>query len=346
MSDDVPNHIKVHERLNHALSTLAHLAPVNVPLLKGNLLQTIDKVRLLHFPSNAGSLSIKTPLVICYALVNRPTILDIEPDRSLIKSLCDLGYDIYLIDWGYPDICDQHLSLDDYIDDYLDSVVDTVCKHTNKEQVDLLGICQGGVFSLAYASLYPTRIRKLVTLVTPVDTEVADFTLSDMIRETDVSLLVKAYGNLPGTLLNQVYAALKPLQLGVMKEFALANNLSNDKQATTYILMEHWINDSPDLAGQAAIEFAELFFQANGLIKGHMLIAGRQVELRQITAPILNIFGLKDHLVPPASSQALRGFINKKTRYTELALNAGHIGAFISEQSRTKLLKAIASHLG
>ena len=109
--------------------------------------------------------------------------------------------------------------------------------------------------------------------------------------------------------------------------------------------MEQWINDSPDLSGQAALEFAELFFQGNGLVNGHLMIEGKPIVLSHINAPILNIFGLKDHLVPAASSKALKKALHKKTRYTELALDAGHIGVFISPRSQRKVIDAIELHL-
>lgn len=344
MKGSEDDRIHAESQFTKAADTLSTLAPVKAPTLDGKPVLSIDKMRLLYFPANQSE-SKKTPLIICYALVNRPTILDIEPDRSFIKGLCDRGYDIYLIDWGYPDLCDRHLSLDDYIADYLDCVIKEVCKRTKESQVNLLGICQGGVFSLAYASLHPERIKRLITLVTPVDTSVPGFTLSEMIRETDVAQLVNAYGNLPGSLLNQIYASLKPLQLGVIKEFTLAGNLLSDTKARSYLLMEQWINDSPDLSGQAALEFAELFFQGNGLVNGHLMIEGKPIVLSHINAPILNIFGLKDHLVPAASSKALKKALHKKTRYTELALDAGHIGVFISPRSQRKVIDAIELHL-
>ena len=43
-----------------------------------------------------------TPLLIVYALVNRPYMVDLQEDRSLVRSLLDEGVDVYLIDWGYP----------------------------------------------------------------------------------------------------------------------------------------------------------------------------------------------------------------------------------------------------
>lgn len=331
------------KELAKAMAVLSELPSLEDSSLKAEVVLTLDKMRLLHFKQSGRRR--QPPLIICYALVNRPTILDLAPDRSLVQDLRAKGRDIFLIDWGYPDLCDRHIGLDDYIGDYLDSVVQYVIEHSGFEQIDLMGICQGGVFSLAYASLKPERVRKLVTLVTPVDTDVEGFTLSEMVRETNIEQLVNAYGNLPGQFLNQIYAALKPLQLGVVKEMGLSRSIQDPTSAELFLRMEQWINDSPDLAGRAAIEFAETFFKGNGLIQGSFYVNSQAVKLTSIRCPILNIFGTKDHLVPPTSSQALHTAIASNTPYQELALPAGHIGAFISDRCRGQVIEAIESHL-
>lgn len=331
------------KELAKALNVLSELPPIENSSLNADVVLTIDKMRLLHFKKSGRRK--QPPLIICYALVNRPTILDLAPERSLVQDLRAKGRDIYLIDWGYPDLCDRHLGLDDYIDDYLDSVVQCVIDRSGFDQIDLMGICQGGVFSLAYASLNQDRVRKLVTLVTPVDTQTEGFTLSEMVRETDIAQLVNAHGNLPGAFLNQIYAALKPLQLGVVKEIGLSRSIKDSASAELFLRMEQWINDSPDLAGRMAIEFAETFFKGNGLLKGSFYVGSNSVNLKNIRSPILNIFGTKDHLVPPESSQALKAAINPETPYQELPLQAGHIGAFISDRCRGSVIEAIEAHL-
>ena len=35
--------------------------------------------------------------------------------------------------------------------------------------INLLGICQGGTFSLCYSALYPEKVKNLVVMVTPVN---------------------------------------------------------------------------------------------------------------------------------------------------------------------------------
>ena len=58
----------------------------------------------------------KVPLLLSYALVNRPYMVDLQEDRSLVKGLLALGEDVYIIDWGYPDRSDRFLTLEDYIE--------------------------------------------------------------------------------------------------------------------------------------------------------------------------------------------------------------------------------------
>ncbi len=66
------------------------------------------------------------PLLIVYALVNRPYMMDLEPDRSLIRGLLSRGLDVYLIDWGYPDGADRFTTLEDYLESQLAGCVDEI----------------------------------------------------------------------------------------------------------------------------------------------------------------------------------------------------------------------------
>ena len=60
----------------------------------------IGKMRLFHYKPLVGSRKLnKTPLLISYALVNRQYMMDIQPDRSVIRSFLEGGLDVYVIDW-------------------------------------------------------------------------------------------------------------------------------------------------------------------------------------------------------------------------------------------------------
>ena len=95
------------------------------------------------------------PVLFVYALVNRLDMVDLQRDRSLVRSLLDRGLDIYLIDWGYPNGADCAVTLADYICRYVDACVDLLRQRSAQPAINLLGVCQGGTFSVCYSALNP-----------------------------------------------------------------------------------------------------------------------------------------------------------------------------------------------
>ena len=303
----------------------------------------IDNVGLYHYEPLAKRAN-STPLLIVYALVNRAEMADLQPDRSLIRSLLELGLDIYLIDWDYPDGSNRLRSLDNYINRYIDSCVKFICRDLDIDAINLLGICQGGAMSVCYSALKPKHVRNLITTVTPIDFHTRNDMLSHIFRRVDVDLLVDGDGNLSGDLLNLIFLSLKPFRLAQQKYIDLINASDDPATVEMFMRMEHWIFDSPNLTGQAFKEFAKQFYQQNALIKGEVEIAGKRVDLKKVTAPILNIFGRDDHLVPPAASKALGQYVGSKD-YTELEFPGGHIGIYVSGRAHKMVPPAIAEWL-
>ena len=342
---------RFNRKLLKSYTTLAQIDHVDVDAdvdtTPHEVIFSEDKLNLRFYPKRGTAQNkqrINTPLLICYALVNRHYMIDLEPKRSLLKKLLDAGLDVYLIDWGYPDAADRYLDLDDYINEYLDHCIDACRQHANSAQVNLLGICQGGTFSLCYSALNPDKVKNLITMVTPVDFQTDDNRLYQLAKYVDVDLAVATYGNIPGSILNDTYNSLMPMRLGIQKNLAMPNQLENRSKALSFLRMEKWIYDSPDQAGEAFRQFISQFFQQNKLIKGEALIGDKQVDLANITQPVLNIMGCFDHLVPPSASLALKQYISSDD-YQELAVKAGHIGVFVSNKAQTIVAPAIVDWL-
>lgn len=262
----------------------------------------------------------------------------------MIQGLLDSGQDVYLIDWGYPDSADRYLTLDDYINGYMDRCVDVIRRKHNQKKINMLGICQGGAFSLCYSALHTGKIKNLITTVTPVDFHTDDDLLSKMIRHVDIDLLIDTMGNLPGELLNWTYLSLKPYRLMGQKYMDLIDLLDDTEKARNFMRMEKWIFDSPDQAGEAFRQFAKQFYQDNGLVKGTVTIGGRTVDLQNITIPVLNIYAAADHLVPPDSSRALGGCVGTED-YTELEFPGGHIGIYVSSKAQKMIPPSVGRWL-
>ena len=262
----------------------------------------------------------------------------------MIRGLLDAGLDIYLIDWGYPDAEDRHLSLADYVQGYIQHCVDQLRKRHSVDAINLLGVCQGGVLSLCFAALYPEKIRNLVTMVTPVDFHTPDNVLTHLIRHVDVDLLVDTFGNLPGQMLNFAFLSLSPFRLAGQKYVDVADILDDAHALKNFLRMEKWIYDSPDQAGEAFRQFAKDFFQQNKLVKGEVIIGGQRIDLHRVAMPVLNVYASQDHLVPPTASKALAGVCGSQD-YSELSFKGGHIGIYVSARSQREVPPAIVAWL-
>jgi len=334
---------KFQQKLEAGLRTLQEVEDVNYGASAREAVWRDGKAVLYRFIGERKPTA-KVPLLICYALVNRPYMVDLQADRSLVKGLLARGEDVYILDWGYPDRSDRFLTLEDYVQRFLDGAVEYLCGACKRDDVNLLGICQGGTLSLCYAALHPDRVKHLITMVTPVDFHTADNMLSNWVRQLDVDALVDTLGNVPADMMNLCYLTLKPWRLFVQKYIAMVDILDDRKAMEDFLRMEKWIFDSPDQAGEAFRQFVKQFFQDNRFVNGGVEIGGEKVELGFVDMPILNIYAEQDHLVPPAASRALKTLVGSQD-YSELSFRGGHIGIYVSGRAQKEVPVAISDWL-
>jgi len=332
-------------KLGTGLGALTSLGDLDSGVTDRDAVYREDKLVLYRYrSSDQGPFSNGAPLLIVYALVNRPYMTDLQENRSMVRGLLDAGLDVYLIDWGYPDRADRYLTLDDYINGYLDRCVDELRKIRSEDKINLLGICQGGTFSLCYTATHQDKIKNLVTMVTPVDFRTPDNMLTRSIDFVDIDLLVDTLGNVPGELLNWTFLNLKPFQLMGQKYVDMLDVVKDEKSARNFMQMEKWIFDSPDQAGEAFRQFARDFFQQNKLVEGGLRIGDHEIDLGKIRNPVLNVYATQDHLVPPDASRVLKDLVGSDD-YEELTFDGGHIGIYVSGKSQKTIPPAIGAWL-
>ncbi|HEX7413151.1 MAG TPA: class III poly(R)-hydroxyalkanoic acid synthase subunit PhaC, partial [Bacteroidia bacterium] len=263
---------------------------------------------------------------------------------SYIKNLLNLGLDVYLIDWGDPSKSDRYLNMDDYINDYINNCVDVIRKKHKAEKINIISICQGGTFSVIYTALHQSKIKNLVTQVTPVDFSTNDGLLFRWSKDMDFDKLVEGYdGLIPGEFLNEGFNMLKPTQQ--FKKHQTLIEVMNDKEKLlTFLRMEKWIAESPDQAGECYRQFMKDLYQKNLLVKNELIVGGKKVNLKNITCPVLNVYATQDHLVPPAASIPLCDHIGSTDKET-YSFAGGHIGVFVGGKSQKELAPTVVNFL-
>jgi len=159
-------------------------------------------------------------------------------------------------------------------------------------------------------------------------------------RQPAVDLMGDPLGNVPADVMNWCYLTLKPYRLLVQKYVGLMDILDDKRALEDFLRMETWIFDSPDLAGEAFRQFIKQFYQRNGLVEGGVRIGAREVNLRAIDMPVLNIYAEQDHLVPPSASKPLQGLVGTRD-YSEISFRGGHIGIYVSGRAQRDIPQGI-----
>ncbi|MDI9339885.1 MAG: class III poly(R)-hydroxyalkanoic acid synthase subunit PhaC [Sediminibacterium sp.] len=330
-------------KLMKSYETLNQIQEVDIATTPKTAVYNEDKLTLYRYDRETDA-SFKTPVLIVYALVNTYKMLDLQPDRSYIKNLLNNGLDVYLIDWGFPAKGDRYLSMDDYVNGYINNCVDFIRKKHRIDKVNILSICQGGTLSVIYASLFPNKVKNLVTHVTPIDFDTNDGLLFRWSKDMDFDKLVEGNnGLIPGEFLNQGFDMLKPM-MKVQKQQALVNALDDKDKLLNFLRMEKWISESPDQAGECFRQFMKDLYQQNKLVKGELEVGGKRVNLKNLTSPLLNIYATEDHLVPPAATKPLNDYVGSSDK--ELySFKGGHIGVFVGGKSQKELAPAVVEWL-
>ena len=334
-------------RLLHAMRD----ADVQIATTPKDLVWSQDKVSLFHFRPLADK-QVGVPVLICYGLVGRWTMTDLQEDRSLVRNLLNLGLDLYVVDWGNPSRADRYLTLDDYILGYLDGCVSEIAKRAGVTRVNLLGVCEGGVFATAFAALEPERVNTLALTITPIDFH-ADMVEDRLghgfiniwtrsISAEDVDRLIDANGNLPGEFMGAIFNQMSPMRSLLKYNFDMLEVVDDEQRLLNWLRMEKWIADRPDHPGEAAKQWLKDLYQQNKLVRNEWQLDGRRVDLGNIRMPVLNVFAKDDHIIPPATSRALGPKVGTSD-YTELALAGGHIGVFVGGRSQALFAPAVAS---
>lgn len=303
------------------------------------------KVSLRHY--RAPNRIHATPIILVYALIKRPFVLEMQPGKSVVESLLKQGFEVYLTDWIPPTKEDAWRGFDAYVNQDLANAVRAVQIEENVEQVHVLGYCFGALLSLLYTALHPENVKNLVTLAIPFDMgvrELSIYNLMDQVDDSVIGLITKIYGNCPAWMVNMGFTAMSPVHHAFDKYVGLYRNAERDGYAELFDLFERWMSSDVPLAGQIFREMTGDIFKRNLLATGEMVIAGRHVDLRNVRCPLLNVVADMDDVVHPRSSLPLPEKVGSTDR-RNLTFPTGHLGAVVSAAAIKKLWPQVGEWL-
>ncbi len=290
-----------------------------------------DRLRVLRYhPLVERPLPI--PVLCVPSLINHYYVMDLIPERSLVRALLEHGVDVYMLDWGIATEADRTCTMDAYIVERLGRAVQVVRERSGQAAVSLLGYCMGGMMSAIYAYLRPGEVANLINLAGPINYH-DDGIYSVWTRRAwlDVDRLVDTLGNIPAELLNVTFKLVRPTD-ELRRALDWWEHHDDPAFARRFAAMQLWTNDPTPFPGEVFRKYIKDFYQENRLLNGTLEIAGERIDLRRLTVPTLTIAARRDHIAPWRSVAVLHDLIASADKDL-LVIERGHIGMVIGRDA-------------
>jgi polyhydroxyalkanoate synthase len=287
------------------------------------------------------------PVLLVFALINRPDIFDLRHGNSFVEYLLQEGYDVFLIDWGYPEEEDADLGLEEYVCDELHWGIRETLRASGQPEVSLLGWCIGGTLCLLYGGFYPDNpVRNMVLLTTPVDTRGSLYANWVARDSFDVDYVADAYKAIPGPAIDWANKLMKPVtNYWTTYRRLWEGVLAGEARRDAYQPMARWVADNPPFPAKAYRDWITWMYKENRLAGGRMWLRGRRIDLNQIRQSLLVVTAGADHIAPPEGTHPLIGLVGSED-ITRLDRPGGHIGLMAGSKAQEEIWPDIAQWLG
>ena len=340
LTEEVQEAFRKLEKARNILYTAGNIGVGETP---NEVLVEKRAYRLLHYQQMVSKTA-RTPILVVYALINRSYVLDLQPDKSWIRSLLSQGFDVYLIDWKTPTAADKYVSFDDYVNCYIDDCVEAVLEKNKVEKLTLHGYCMGGTMSSMYTALHQDKVRNLAVIAPVIDGQ-KDFTvIGNLAKNMDVDKMLQVMGNLQSEQKYALYDTLKPYKQVINKNLNILQNVDNEQFIGNFLRLEKWLYDTPPIAGETFRQWISDIYQKNLLVKNEMKLNDKTVDLSTIKVPLLNVIADEDHLVSPQCSAPLNDIVSSTDKRL-MRFHTGHVGLIASLYSQNNVLPKVGQWL-
>jgi polyhydroxyalkanoate synthase len=286
------------------------------------------------------------PVLLVFALINRPDIFDLRPGNSFVEFLLDEGFDVFLLDWGVPDDADADLGIEAYVCDALPWGVRETLRAAGQEEVSVVGWCIGGALTLMHSALEPDGpARNLVLLTTPVDTANSRYGRWVARESFDPERITDAWPSVPGGAVDTINKLLKPVtNYWTTYRRLWQQVLEGSHQRESFQAMSKWVSDNPPFPGRAYREWITWMYKENRLVAGTLRLRGRRVDLGRVRQDMLVVTAGADHITPTADTEPIFTLVGSDD-VTRLARPGGHIGLMAGSSARDDVWPDIAAWL-
>ena len=286
------------------------------------------------------------PVLLVFAMINRPDIFDLRPGNSFVDFLLNEGFDVFLLDWGVPDEEDSDLRIDDYVCDELHWGIREVLRASGEAEVTLLGWCFGGTVCLMYTGWQrDNAVRNMALLTTPVDTSRSLYGTWVAPDSFDVDYIAEGFKAIPGQGIDWVNKLMKPVtNYWTTYRRLWEGVLAGKPRREAYQAMAHWVGDNPPFPSGVYRDWITYMYKENRLVRGRMRLRRERVDLSRVDQALLVVTAGADHIAPSHGTKPLLDLVSSED-ITYVDRPGGHIGLMAGSHARAEIWPDIAKWL-
>jgi polyhydroxyalkanoate synthase subunit PhaC len=121
----------------------------------------------------------------------------------------------------------------------------------------------------------------------------------------------------------QSFDMLRPVSRAV-SQVKLWDNIWNDDFVKSWRLFDRWGSDQIPFPGECFRQTTKELMWDNKLVKGELMIGGRNANLGNIKIPVLHVAAQHDHIVPSEASKDLMTLLGSEDKQ-EIVMKGGHV---------------------
>jgi len=307
----------------------------NLATTQGKIVYQNDLLQLIQYSPTTDKVH-ERPLLMVPPWINKYYILDLTPQKSLIKYVVDQGFTVFVVSWVNPDERLSDKTFEDYVLEGILDAAAAAARETGIEKINVLGYCVGGTAlstALAYLAQTGREPFKCCTLLT---TQV-DFSLAgDLLLFTDdnqlnsLDALMDERGFLDGSRMANVFNMMRPRDL--IWPYIINNYMLGKKPFPFDLLF--WNQDSTRMAAANHKFYLREFYNENALARGEMSVGGIKLDLKKVSIPIFTIATKEDHIAPAASVYRGSHLFGGPVEF--VLAGSGHIAGVVNPPDKVK----------
>lgn len=270
----------------------------NVAVTPGAVIYREEIFELIQYTPTTPTVRSR-PLLMVPPQINKYYFLDLAPGRSLTEYAVGQGIQYFTIVWRDPKPQHGHWGLEDYIAAQ-QKAVEVVRDVTGSKDVNLLGVCAGGLTAAIMQGLLATikdrSVNSASYFVTMLSSDQPNL-LRVLANDRTLGMtrkLAESDGIIDRASIARNFAWLRPDDL--VWNYVVNNwLLGNDPPAFDILA---WNHDSTGVTARFDAKMLEIYQESLLARPGALEILGTPIDLSKVTSDTFIVAGMTDHITP------------------------------------------------